>query len=742
MKHLRILKPVHLFILCLFSSLETEVFAQASCEQSLETSIGIQAVDNSQGDQWFKFVAPKSGEAVITTGNGSLASVSYLYQGEDTRIEIHDACEDGFLDSDDGAFGVSQINIELMENTEYFILMDDQSTSGSYEFELFYTDDLIIGTEESPLPISMGFNGEYGNLHFSTEQWFEYEFLADGLFTMQFNTIYDSSPTAISTENAVTYTYPDEDSAADGFTIEGTTGDKVLFSISGQTRNNTFNATFESDAAVGETCESAIDLNIEYPILDEGRQIAVDNTNGSQFYIYTADKVGTLEMWSGFANAPGDPNFETDLKVYQTACDNLIADIDQSPGLLGNCSYVTEVEIGDVYIFEWSNHNWAGTFLADYYFQEPVGGTSCDDPLSLAIGENEHTSIFYDQYFEYTAPSNGTFSVSTCGYENAYSVYGMQILDGCDGNSLGTTDWDCDPNENFDWFTITYEIQMGETIIVKTNSRYHDPYDFNANFISDCMPDEEDVAEESCVSYIFDEEEYFESGEYSATFTNVAGCDSLVNLTLTILESDEIEIVEESCDSYIFNDTELFESGDYSATFTNEAGCDSLVNLSLTILDSPSNSITLNGVILFAEEQEGVTYQWIDCDTNEALEGEIKKQLTPKRAGFYAVEVSNENCTVRSECMNSDGEVLGVSDVFPFISAFPNPTSSNVQIELEQTYDQVAVEVLNIAGHVIHKHTYDYTKNIAVDLSERKGVYFVRVRAGEALVQTLRVIKE
>lgn len=235
----------------------------------------------------------------------------------------------------------------------------------------------------------------------------------------------------------------------------------------------------------GDSCADPIDLNMSFPIVADGhKQIPVDNYESSQFYTYTADKAGTLEMWSGFANRPGDTNFETDLRVYKITCDNLVADIDSSPGLLGNCSYVVDVNIGDTYIFEWSNHNWGGTFNADYYFQEPEDGISCDDPLILTLGENNQSSIFYDQHHEYTASTAGTLSISTCGYINAYSVYGMKMLDACEGHILGNVNWDCDPDEEYDWSTITYEITQGETILVKTNSRNHEPYDFNVSFSS------------------------------------------------------------------------------------------------------------------------------------------------------------------------------------------------------------------------------------------------------------------
>ena len=204
--------------------------------------------------------------------------------------------------------------------------------------------------------------------------------------------------------------------------------------------------------------------------------------------------------------------------------------------------------------------------------------------------------------------------------------------------------------------------------------------------------------------------------------------------------SNDLEV--EECNSFDFDGVTLTASGSYQGNYMDEYGTSYPVNLTLTINDSPDASITLNGVILFAEDQEGVTYQWYDCETGEAMDGETKKQLTPKQAGFYAVEVSNENCTVRSVCMNSDGEVLSTPEVSSGILAYPNPTTSQVQLQLGRFYENVKVEVMSIAGHLVNQISNPYANEIAIELGEKKGVYIVRVLTEGEPIKTLRVIKK
>ena len=68
------------------------------------------------------------------------------------------------------------------------------------------------------------------------------------------------------------------------------------------------------------------------------------------------------------------------------------------------------------------------------------------------------------------------------------------------------------------------------------------------------------------------------------------GCDSVVTLDLTILSSNTGVDVQSHCDSYTWIDGITYTSSNNTATDTivNAAGCDSVVTLDLTILNSTS----------------------------------------------------------------------------------------------------------------------------------------------------------
>src|SRR5690606_28628441 len=92
-----------------------------------------------------------------------------------------------------------------------------------------------------------------------------------------------------------------------------------------------------------------------------------------------------------------------------------------------------------------------------------------------------------------------------------------------------------------------------------------------------------------------DRTNYTSSGVYTATLTNINGCDSVVTLNLTINNSNTGSQTVTACNSYTWsaNSTNYTASGVYTATLTNINGCDSVVTLNLTINNSNTGSQTV-----------------------------------------------------------------------------------------------------------------------------------------------------
>ena len=94
-----------------------------------------------------------------------------------------------------------------------------------------------------------------------------------------------------------------------------------------------------------------------------------------------------------------------------------------------------------------------------------------------------------------------------------------------------------------------------------------------------------DTTAVACESFTWYGNTYTESGDYTSYLTTAAGCDSVVTLHLTINNSttgiDEVV----ACDSYTWIDGNTYTASTNEPTFTltNVAGCDSVVTLHLTV---------------------------------------------------------------------------------------------------------------------------------------------------------------
>lgn len=87
-------------------------------------------------------------------------------------------------------------------------------------------------------------------------------------------------------------------------------------------------------------------------------------------------------------------------------------------------------------------------------------------------------------------------------------------------------------------------------------------------------------------SYLFYNQSLTKAGQYTERFTTLAGCDSLILLSLRVLPSTSSNIQAEICPgrSYSFGGNDLWQKGTYQQLFSAASGCDSMVILSLNVL--------------------------------------------------------------------------------------------------------------------------------------------------------------
>jgi len=159
----------------------------------------------------------------------------------------------------------------------------------------------------------------------------------------------------------------------------------------------------------------------------------------------------------------------------------------------------------------------------------------------------------------------------------------------------------------------------------------------------------------ACDNYTWIDGNTYTSSNNTATYTltNVAGCDSLVSLNLTVNYSSTGTDIQTACDTYTWIDGNTYTASTNTPTYTltNAVGCDSLVTLNLTVNPVPvidyttvidscgleTGSITLN----VTNGQPPYTYNWDTGDTTSTVNN--------LATNLYTVIVSDNNNCISTE---------------------------------------------------------------------------------------------
>ena len=235
----------------------------------------------------------------------------------------------------------------------------------------------------------------------------------------------------------------------------------------------------------------------------------------------------------------------------------------------------------------------------------------------------------------------------------------------------------------------------------------------------------------ACDSYVWLQNNmtYPSSGVYVDTIPNAAGCDSIITLNLTINNSTASSSSVTACDSYVWlqNNMTYTSSGVYVDTIPNAAGCDSILTLNLTI-NTLDLTISLVNDSLVSNDANATAYQWVNCDSNNVnIAGATNAGFQPLYSGNYAVILTNGACVDTSACqnivINSTKENRNTSS----ITIFPNPTSGQVYIQLEGiSSTKETIQVYSLEGELILDEVVN-SSQIELDLSSFvRGIYLVK----------------
>ncbi len=230
----------------------------------------------------------------------------------------------------------------------------------------------------------------------------------------------------------------------------------------------------------------------------------------------------------------------------------------------------------------------------------------------------------------------------------------------------------------------------------------------------------------SCDSYTLNDITYTESG----TYTQELSGDSALTIELTIHESEVQTFNVQTCGPYFFEDALYTQTGTYEHTYTNSAGCDSVLILNLSITEL-NTTIIQNENTLTASTS--TSYNWINCDGNVST-GVTTQSFTPTESGDYAVIVYSMECADTSECVSVT--IIGVEErmVENTFLLFPNPAFDKVFLRIKEgdMNASVNISIMDNVGKVVWQ-SKSVLENGWIDVTHlSEGIYTIAVEQSES----------
>jgi hypothetical protein len=145
-------------------------------------------------------------------------------------------------------------------------------------------------------------------------------------------------------------------------------------------------------------------------------------------------------------------------------------------------------------------------------------------------------------------------------------------------------------------------------------------------------------------------------------------------------------------------------------------------------INSVDNTTAIAGLTITANET-GATYEWLDCNnSNIAISpAETGISYTATTNGNYAVEVTKNGCVDTSACVTIATVSVIENNFSNAVKLFPNPTEGSVNLTLNKAYENISINVTDIAGKTVLNRVYTNSNNINFNIDNKSGVYFVEV---------------
>jgi hypothetical protein len=379
------------------------------------------------------------------------------------------------------------------------------------------------------------------------------------------------------------------------------------------------------------------------------------------------------------------------------------------------------------------------------------GGEYNDEYITIVMGQ-ENTVYVLGFFYDFVEANSGEEGIVDFSPDNGFSVFLAE----------------CDTDGNHLWAELvakTSNIYINDGIVDQVGGLYilgcfHNTADFSMGTkpsvleprgygdiflkkMTVCKPIQTTLEIATCSQYISPSgiATYFESGIYFDTLMSETGCDSIIEINLSILNTDTI-LNFSACSPFIsISGKHIYrESGTYFDTISNSLGCDSIINLELDLYQV-NTDIIVEGDTAYSETSS-LQYQWIDClFGNSILEGQEAPGISIPDGAEYALIIDDGQCVDTSICVSqSFSNLEGIADENDVV-CFPNPTSDVVTISFNSSIWNGKMSILNSSGQIILEKEIKYQTELTIPLPNEEGIYCITL-SDQNNIYTFHVLKE
>jgi hypothetical protein len=224
------------------------------------------------------------------------------------------------------------------------------------------------------------------------------------------------------------------------------------------------------------------------------------------------------------------------------------------------------------------------------------------------------------------------------------------------------------------------------------------------------------TAKTECESYTWPSNglTYTASGIYYDSLQSIYGCDSVRKLFLTIKQKSFSTATISTCDNsflWPLNGQTYSQSGTYTDTIVNSAGCDSIATLNLTV--SSLDTTVQNAAGVLSATQTAAVYQWINCATLLPISGAVSQNFVPTLNGNYAVIIQFENCTDTSVCIEYASASIDQQEEIEF-SVSPNPSLGEIQLSFPTPFSGM-IRFTDLQGKILYSQVSEAQSLITIN---------------------------